>query len=109
MFEWIENEPDLGRVDVCIPNAGFSAPDTLTQGGSKSRESIFKKMTLYFCLGSPDKWRDMLDINVVSLCLCTQLAIKSMTKVSVAKIPMVSVVLINCNVFIIHFSISAQD
>jgi NAD(P)-dependent dehydrogenase (short-subunit alcohol dehydrogenase family) len=32
MFEWIENEPELGRVDVCVPNAGLSANTTLLDG-----------------------------------------------------------------------------
>ena len=32
MFEWIENNPDLGKVDICIPNAGFSSDGTLMEG-----------------------------------------------------------------------------
>lgn len=32
MFEWIENEPELGRVDICIPNAGLSANTSLLDG-----------------------------------------------------------------------------
>merc|ERR1711997_1269159 len=61
MFEWIENHPDLGKIDVCIPNAGFSADKSLLDG-------------------TMDEWRAMLDVNVLSLQLCTQLAIKSMLK-----------------------------
>ena len=29
MFEWIEGHKDLGQVDVCVPNAGFSHPGSL--------------------------------------------------------------------------------
>lgn len=32
-------------------------------------------------VGTMDEWRTMLDVNVLSLQLCTQLAIKSMLKV----------------------------
>ena len=32
MFQWIENNPSLGRVDICIPNAGFSTDATLMEG-----------------------------------------------------------------------------
>lgn len=63
MFEWIENHPDLGKVEVCIPNAGFSADKSLLDG-------------------SMEEWRSMLDVNVLSLNLCTQLAVKSMLKVT---------------------------
>ena len=44
--------------------------------------------TMQFCslktkknVGTMDEWRTMLDVNVLSLQLCTQLAIKSMLKV----------------------------
>ncbi|CAL4141828.1 unnamed protein product, partial [Meganyctiphanes norvegica] len=33
---------------------------------------------LLFSDGTPEQWREMLDINVVSVCLCTSQAIKSM-------------------------------
>ena len=46
MFTWIESNPDLGRVDVCINNAGLSTAETLTEG-------------------SMDSWRKMLDVNVL--------------------------------------------
>ncbi len=62
MFEWIENEPNLGRVDVCIPNAGLSVGKTLLDG-------------------TVQEWKQMMDVNVISLNLCTQLSIKSMLKV----------------------------
>jgi len=61
MFAWVESHPDLGRVDVCINNAGLSTAQTLTEG-------------------TMEGWRQMLDVNVLALCLCTQLSIKSMTK-----------------------------
>lgn len=32
MFQWIENNPSLGRVDICIPNAGFSTNGSLMEG-----------------------------------------------------------------------------
>ena len=32
MFEWIENDSDLGRVDVCIANAGISTNSSLLEG-----------------------------------------------------------------------------
>ena len=62
MFEWIENHPKLGKVDVCVPNAGFSPEGTLLEG-------------------DVDDWKKMLDVNVVGLSHCVQLAIKSMIKV----------------------------
>ena len=61
MFNWIEEHPDLGKVDVCINNAGLSAAETLMDG-------------------KVEDWRRMLDVNVLALCLATQLSIKSMTK-----------------------------
>ena len=63
MFNWIEEHPDLGRVDndMCINNAGLSAAETLMEG-------------------KVEDWRRMLDVNVLALCLATQLSIKSMTK-----------------------------
>jgi len=61
MFEWIEGHKDLGQVDVCVPNAGFSHPGSLMEGSVK-------------------EWKDMLDVNVIGLTQTTQLAIKSMLK-----------------------------
>merc|ERR1711981_668232 len=61
LFEWIENNPNLGKVDVCIPNAGFSTSDSLMEG-------------------SVADWKKMMDVNVIGLNQCTQLAIKSMLK-----------------------------
>ena len=59
MFKWIEE--NHGQLDICIPNAGFSADKSLLEG-------------------SMSEWRAMLDVNVLALNLCTQLAIKSMLK-----------------------------
>jgi len=59
MFEWIENNAELGKVDVCVANAGFNFDDSLMDG-------------------TPAKWRQMLDVNVIGLAHCTQLALKSM-------------------------------
>jgi len=61
MFKWIESNENLGKVDICIPNAGFSVSQTLIEG-------------------SVTDWKKMLDVNVVGLNHCTQLAIKSMLK-----------------------------
>ena len=46
MFNWIESHPDLGRVDICINNAGFSTSNTLLEGNFAS-------------------WRKMMDVNVL--------------------------------------------
>ncbi len=62
MFRWISECEDLGRVDVCVANAGVAENMPLLEGTAK-------------------EWRTMLDVNVVALCLCTQLSIKSMQKV----------------------------
>ena len=59
MFKWIEETH--GGLDICIPNAGFSADKSLLDG-------------------SMSEWRSMLDVNVLALNLCTQLAVKSMLK-----------------------------
>merc|ERR1711993_124439 len=61
MFKWVEDHPDLGKVDICIPNAGMSHDAKLIDG-------------------TMAEWRSMLDVNVLSLQLCTQLAVKSMLK-----------------------------
>ncbi|XP_050723083.1 dehydrogenase/reductase SDR family member 11-like [Eriocheir sinensis] len=50
---------DLGGVDVCINNAGFAHNKSLLEG-------------------SPKEWREMMDLNVVALCLCTRESIASM-------------------------------
>lgn len=34
MFKWIESDPNLGRVDFLLANAGISSPDGLIEGGS---------------------------------------------------------------------------
>lgn len=57
MFAQIKR--DLGGVDVCVNNAGFAIPNDLLKG-------------------SPKEWREMLDLNVVALCLCTREAVASM-------------------------------
>lgn len=50
-----------GGVDVCINNAGFSHNKNLLEG-------------------TPEQWREMLNVNVVGLCLCTKEAVASMRK-----------------------------
>ena len=44
MFKWIEET--FGQVDICIPNAGFSADKSLLDG-------------------SMSEWKAMLDVNVL--------------------------------------------
>merc|ERR1711868_366170 len=61
IFDWISTHPDLGRVDVCINNAGMSTAENLLEGSMES-------------------WRSMLDVNVLAACLCTQLSVNSMVK-----------------------------
>ena len=34
MYKWIEEHPELGKVDVCIPNAGLSSNTTLLEGNN---------------------------------------------------------------------------
>ncbi len=41
MFSWIEDDPRLGRVDVCVANAGLSTPGTLLE--CKGRASFESK------------------------------------------------------------------
>ncbi|CAL4073242.1 unnamed protein product, partial [Meganyctiphanes norvegica] len=53
-----------GRIDVCINNAGLSYNHSLLEG-------------------SPEEWREMLDVNVVALCLCTREAIRIMREANV--------------------------
>jgi len=48
-----------GGVDVCINNAGMSHNKSLLEG-------------------TPEQWREMVNINVVGLCLCTREAVSSM-------------------------------
>ncbi|XP_045613500.1 dehydrogenase/reductase SDR family member 11 [Procambarus clarkii] len=49
----------FGGVDVCINNAGMTHGHSLLEG-------------------TTEEWREMLDINVVGLCLCTREAVASM-------------------------------
>ena len=55
LFSWIENHPDLGRVDVCVNNAGFSTSETLTEGDFAS-------------------WRKMMDVNVLGIIGCNPIS-----------------------------------
>lgn len=34
MFEWIEKDPDLGRIDVCVANAGLAKNTNLMEGSN---------------------------------------------------------------------------
>ncbi|GIY02420.1 hypothetical protein CEXT_428201 [Caerostris extrusa] len=57
MFDEIRQT--FGRLDVCINNAGLSHNSPLLTG-------------------KPSEWRNTLDVNVMALCICTQLAVKLM-------------------------------
>ncbi|XP_077996214.1 dehydrogenase/reductase SDR family member 11-like [Glandiceps talaboti] len=57
MFEEIKKND--GGVDVCINNAGLSHATTLLDGKTED-------------------WREMLDVNVLALCICTREAVKQM-------------------------------
>ncbi|RXG57695.1 Dehydrogenase/reductase SDR family member 11 [Armadillidium vulgare] len=57
LFDKIKEE--FGGVDICINNAGLS-------NGKKLLE------------GTVEEMREMTDVNIIALCLCSQLAIKSM-------------------------------
>ncbi|RXG62119.1 Fatty acyl-CoA reductase [Armadillidium vulgare] len=49
----------FGGVDVCINNAGFTYSKSLLEG-------------------TPTEWKNMMDVNVIAVCLCSKLAIESM-------------------------------
>uniref|UniRef100_A0A0K2UHW2 Dehydrogenase/reductase SDR family member 11like [Strongylocentrotus purpuratus] n=1 Tax=Lepeophtheirus salmonis TaxID=72036 RepID=A0A0K2UHW2_LEPSM len=57
MFDWIKAHKDLGHLDACICNAGMSTSQTLMEG-------------------NPESWNRMMNVNVISTSLATQLAIK---------------------------------
>ena len=59
MFKWIEEK--FGQLDICICNAGFGDGVSLLDGNYSD-------------------WRKMMDVNVLSLNLCTQQSIKMMRK-----------------------------
>ena len=46
MFKWVEDHPDLGKIDVCIPNAGFCKNATFLNG--KKRVSICQILNCVF-------------------------------------------------------------
>ncbi|KFM82604.1 Dehydrogenase/reductase SDR family member 11, partial [Stegodyphus mimosarum] len=60
MFDKIRRT--LGRLDVCINNAGLSFDCTLLEGRTED-------------------WRTMLDVNVLALCICSREAVKLMREV----------------------------
>ena len=61
MFEWIENQSDLGKVDICINNAGICVPKVISET-------------------SPEEMKITMNTNVIAASLCTQLSIKLMLK-----------------------------
>lgn len=63
-FQWIEE--NLPGVDILVNCAGVGGRTSLLDGG-------------------PTEWRRMLDVNVVSLCLCTREAVRSMTNRKVSE------------------------
>ena len=46
MFKWVEDHPDLGKIDVCIPNAGLTKNATFLNG--KKRVSICQILNCVF-------------------------------------------------------------
>jgi len=50
---------DFGRIDICINNAGFSSNTSLINGQT-------------------DDWRNIIDVNVMALCICTRESLKLM-------------------------------
>ena len=61
MFEWIEDHAELGKLDICVCNAGV--------GNMKSLIEL-----------TPDEMKQMLNVNVISSSFCTQLSINQCTK-----------------------------
>ncbi|KAK7506751.1 hypothetical protein BaRGS_00002226 [Batillaria attramentaria] len=59
MFQQIRQDPNLGRVDVCINNAGLCN-------------------TAPLLTGEPSQWREMFEVNVLGLMMCTQQSYKLM-------------------------------
>ncbi|KAB7506260.1 Dehydrogenase/reductase SDR family member 11 [Armadillidium nasatum] len=57
LFKTIKEK--FGGVDVCVNNAGFSYPKSLLEG-------------------TPTEWKNMMNVNVIAVCLCSKLAIQSM-------------------------------
>ncbi|MGM0575191.1 MAG: SDR family NAD(P)-dependent oxidoreductase [Myxococcota bacterium] len=60
-----EVRESLGGVDVLVNNAGLGRPATLLSGETGA-------------------WREMLDVNVVALCVCTREAVRDMRRRDVA-------------------------
>ena len=85
MFDWIEAQPDLGRIDICIANAGLSTPESLLDGknGQKSHVVFINLLTTVQFTGNMADWRRMLEVNVVALAYCTQRSVKNMQKVRI--------------------------
>ena len=50
MYKWIEEHPELGKVDVCIPNAGLSSNTTLLEGNN--RLIMKAKILIYLILNT---------------------------------------------------------
>merc|ERR1719420_1707076 len=40
MFDWISSHPDLGKVDVCINNAGMSTAENLLSGWKEIQSNM---------------------------------------------------------------------
>ncbi|GFR28224.1 hypothetical protein TNCT_436181 [Trichonephila clavata] len=63
MFDEIRQT--FGRLDVCINNAGLSHNTTLLSGRTAD-------------------WKNMIDVNLLALCICTREAVKLMKEANVA-------------------------
>ncbi|GBM32196.1 Dehydrogenase/reductase SDR family member 11 [Araneus ventricosus] len=62
MFDQIRRT--FGRLDICVNNAGLSHDAPLLTGNTED-------------------WRNMLDVNVMALCICTQEAVKLMREIGI--------------------------
>jgi len=64
MFKEIETNQDLGRIDICINNAGLSFKDPLIEFHT-------------------DKLQQMIDVNILGANLCIQQSVKLMRKLGI--------------------------
>jgi len=80
MFKWMEST--FGGVDVCINNCGITLKEPmLGKIQEKLTIACFQEIILKFLEElTPQQMREMLDINVVALTLCTNKAFESMSK-----------------------------
>ena len=79
MFEWIKS--NVGGVDICINNAGVAQKANLLGPGKTIFFFLIKQKAYHLnkiAETTADKLRFTVNVNVVALCLCTNLAVQSM-------------------------------